>query len=119
MATNKITLIGAADIFGVHPRTIVRALTGDYNAYWYEDSNEDVYAVEDIASVYGMTAFELARCIEGRDSLIKPDEAADILGIPPRTFRNRVRAGRYKKIAHGNIVRYLRSKILEAKIAQE
>lgn len=119
MATNTVTLIGAAEIFDVHPRTIVRALSGEHNTYWYEDSNEDVYAVEDIASAYGMTAFELARCIEGRDSLVKPDEAAEILGVNPRTFRNRVQAGKYKKIANGGVVRYLKSKILEAKIAQE
>lgn len=119
MATNKITLIGVADIFGVHPRTIVRALSGEHNTYWYEDSNEDLYAVEDIAEAYGMTHFELSRCIEGRDSLIKPDEAAKILGVQPRTFRDRVQAGKYKKVASGGVVRYLKSKILEAKIAQE
>lgn len=116
-SSSSITLIGAANIFGVHPRTIVRALSGEHNTYWTEDINEELYAVADIADAYGISTAVLKRCIEGRDSLLTPDEAAETLGIKPRTFRDRVKAGRYEKIAHGGIVRYLRSKIIEDAIA--
>ena len=116
MTVQNITLIGAANVFGVHPRTIVRALSGEHNTYWYEDIDEELYSVHDIAEVYGLDDAELSRCIEGRDKLITPDEAAKLLSIKPRTFRERVRTGCYKKCANGGIVRYLRSKIIEDKI---
>lgn len=111
--TTNITLIGAAKVFDVHPRTIVRALSGDHNTYWYEDIDEHLYSVADIAAAYGITAHELVRCIEGRDELIKPNEAALLLNIEPRTFRKRVKAGQYKRAACGGVVRYFKSKILE------
>lgn len=119
MASQNITLIGAARLFGVHPRTIVRAISGQHNTYWTEDIDEDLFAVADIARVYNLYDAELIRVIEGRDKLLTPDEAAKVLSIRPRTFRDRVKAGRYRKISNGGIVRYLRSKILEDKIATQ
>ena len=119
MATHSITLIGAADLFGVHPRTIVRAVSGQHNTYWTEDINEDLFSIVDIADAYGLTVTEFGRIMDGRDKLLTPDEAAKELGIRPRTFRDRVKAGRYRKITSGGIVRYLRSKILEDKIAHQ
>ena len=126
MTSRSITLIGAANLFGVHPRTIVRALSGEHNTYWFEDINEDLHAIADIAAVYGLTTNELTRVVEGRDSLITSDEAAALLKLKPRTFRNRIRAdeeaggkSRYGRAACGNIVRYLKSKIIEHKIAAE
>ena len=89
MAQQNITLIAAAKVFDVHPRTIVRALSGEHNTYWFDDINENLYAVADIATAYGMSANELSRCIEGRDELIKPDEAAEMLGVQPRTLRRK------------------------------
>lgn len=118
MTVQNITLIGAAGVFGVHPRTIVRALSGEHNTYWYEDINEDLFSVADIAAAYGLTTAELSRCIERRDALMTPDEAAAELRIKPRTFRQRVKDGCYKKYSNGGIVRYLRSKIIEDKIGR-
>lgn len=116
MTVQNITLIGAATVFGVHPRTIVRAMTGEHNTYWTEDIDEDVFAVRDIADSYDMDEADLSRCIEKRDKMLTPDEAAKALGIKPRTFRERVRQGVYRKIANGGIVRYLHSRIVEDKI---
>lgn len=117
MASKSITLEAAAKLFQVHPRTIVRALTGKHNTYWTEDIDEDLFSVTDIADAYAMNPKALLRVIDGRDELIKPDEAAVLLNIKPRTFRDRVKAGRYEKVANGGIVRYLRSKIVEDAIA--
>lgn len=110
-----ITLEAAAKVFRVHPRTIVRALTGEHNTYWSEDINHSTYSVSDIADVYGTSVEEINRVIEGRDAFLKPDEAAELLGIRPRTFRDR--KGRYRKVGNGGIVRYVRSKIIEDRIA--
>ena len=125
MTTKSVTLIGVANVFVVHPRTIVRAITGEHNTYWTDDINEDLFAVADISKAYGMNTNELVRCIEGRDKLIKPDEAAAILEVQPRTFRDRVKGARmdgrrpYGRAAAGGVVRYLRSKVIEAKIATQ
>lgn len=116
MTVQNITLIGAAAVFGVHPRTIVRALSGEHNTYWTEDIDEEVFSVRDIANAYNMDEADLSRCIERRDRMLTPDEAAYHLGIKPRTFRERVRQGVYQKITNGGIVRYLHSKIVEDKI---
>lgn len=118
MASNSITLAGAAGLFGVHPRTIVRAISGEHNTYWTEDINEQLFSISDVAAAYGLSDMELKRIIEGRDALLKPDEAAKVLNIRPRTFRDRVKAGAYRKVASGGIVRYLKSQILEDKIAR-
>lgn len=117
MAQKYITLEAAANVFGVHPRTIVRAVYNKHNVYWSEDSNEDRYEIDTIAEAYGLHPRELRQIIEKRDALLKPDEAAEVLSIKPRTFRDRVKAGAYRKIAHGSIVRYLRSEIYEARTA--
>lgn len=124
MALQYVTLKAAADAFKVHPRTIVRAVQEDHNAYWSEDSNEDRYKISDIAVAYGMSPAELVRVVENRDALLKPDEAAEVLGIKPRTFREKLSdpfARPYKeygRVEYGRIVRYLKSKIIQARIAQ-
>src|SRR3546814_9053407 len=120
MALQKITLGAAAKTLRVHPRTICRALTGRHNTYWYEDSNHDRYDVQEIADAYQMNPDAFRRCIEGRDKLIKAAEACVILGIKPRTFRDRLMASaaphiEYGRVGNGGIVRYLNSKIIEAK----
>ncbi len=117
MALQHVTLEAAAKVFRVHPRTILRALSGQHNTYWTEDSNHDRLSVEDIADVYGTTAQTIRAVVEKRDNLLRPDEAAKVLGIRPRTFRDRVQAGRYDRITNGGIVRYLHSKLVTDAIA--
>lgn len=115
---HSITLEAAAEIFQVHPRTIVRALTGQHNTYWSEDINHNMYSVYDIANAYNTSVEEINRVIEGREAFLKPDQAAILLGIRPRTFRDRVKAKCYRKVQNGGIVRYVRSKIIEDRIAR-
>lgn len=117
MALQSIPLIRAAKVFKVHPRTILRAIAGQHNTYWSEDINNDKVSIYDIADAYGTTAQTLRAVIENRDELLTPAEAAKKLRIAPRTFRDRLIAGRYKKISSGGITRYLRSKIIEDIIA--
>lgn len=111
MAIQNITLAEAAKIFRVHPRTILRAISGEHNTYWSEDINNQVMAISKIADVYNMTTRAFIAVIEDRDTLLTADEAAAVLGVKPRTFRDRLIAGRYKKIGKGGITRYLHSKI--------
>ncbi len=120
MALQFVTLERVADAFSVHPRTILRAVEGKHNTYWYEDSNEEVWPIETIADAYKMETYALVAVIEGRDKLIRADEAAKEMSMAARTFRKRLnRSGvpsRWGRIKHGNIVRYLQSKIIAAAI---
>jgi DNA-directed RNA polymerase specialized sigma24 family protein len=121
MVLQTVTLEAAATLFNVHPRTIVRALSGQHNTYWSEDINHDNYPIDAIARAYGMEPAVLRRVIEGRETLLRPDEAAELLGIRPRTFRERVSLGKDRlqkaRVSSGGIVRYLKSKVTEAYIA--
>ncbi len=109
----KITLEAAAKIFRVHPRTIVRALTGKHNTYWSEDINHDMYDIAGIAATYGITVADILRIIEGREALLKPAEAALVLKMRPRTFRGYVTNNAIKgRVSSGGVVRYLQSKVI-------
>ena len=70
MARQKITLSEAAKIFRVHPRTILRAISGEHNTYWSEDINDQVMRISDIAYAYHMTDRTFVAIIESRDSLL-------------------------------------------------
>lgn len=118
MALQNVKLERVADVFSVHPRTIMRALEGDHNTYWTEDINEDLYSIADIATVYGMTTPALVAVIEGRDELLRADEAAKELGMAARTFRKHLdsQASKWGRAKHGGITRYLQSRIIAAAI---
>lgn len=119
MARQNITLAKIAKLFRVHPRTILRAIAGEHNTYWSEDINDMSLAISDIAKAYNVTSQTLVAVIEDRDSLLTADESAAVLGIQPRTFRDRLLSGRYKKIGKGGITRYLHSKIIKDLIATD
>lgn len=118
MALQTVTLQEAADAFGVHPRTILRAIERKHNTYWYEDSNNDVIQIAYIAQAYGVKPFMLVPVFEGRDSLLRADEAAEVLGMAARTFRKQLdkHATKWGRISHGGITRYLQSRIRSAAI---
>lgn len=120
--SDTIALDAVANIFGVHPRTILRAVSGNYNAYWNEDDRDKLVAepvdLTAVARVYNTDTETLKRCILGKDRLLRPDEAAETLEIKPRTFRDRVKAGTYTKIGAGGVARYLFSEIIDDKVSR-
>ncbi len=120
MALQTVTLEKAAKAFGVHPRTILRAINNDHNTYWYEDSNADVKKIADIAEAYWISPKALVAVFEGRDSLLRADEAAEALGMAARTFRKHLdtQATKWGRVSHGGITRYLASRINAAAIAR-
>ena len=97
MALQTVKLEEAAKAFGVHPRTILRAIKGAHNTYWYEDSNSDDIEIADIARAYGTTPKALVAVFEGRDSLLLADEAAEVLSMAARTFRKHLKDRRNAK----------------------
>ena len=119
MALQTVTLERAAEVFGVHPRTILRAIEQAHNTYWSEDSNEDVIQIESIANAYGISVKALVAVFEGRDSLLRADEAAEVLGMAARTFRKHLddQATKWGRVSYGGITRYLETRINTAAIA--
>ncbi len=133
---HEITLEGAAHLFRVHPRTILRALYNKHNTYWSDDEkfNHQMLSLEDIATAYNTSADILRMMLEGRDQLLKPSEAAELIGVSPRVFRKMLisgypytpqsqphrftREGRYGRIGHGRIVRYRHTKIMDIALAR-
>ncbi len=120
MALQTVTLKEAAEAFGVHPRTILRAINKAHNTYWYEDSDSDVLKIEDIAKAYGVSTSTLVPVFEGRDALLRADEAAGVIGMAARTFRkhlnHRGTPERWGRVGYGGITRYLESRINTAAI---
>ena len=118
MALQTVTLRVAAKAFGVHPRTILRAIEKDHNTYWYEDSDDNVMQIADIARAYGVRTAALVAVFERRDSLMRADEAAETLGMAARTFRKHLdnHAVKWGRVSYGGITRYLESRINSAAI---
>lgn len=118
MALQTVTLGEAAKVFGVHPRTILRAINQSHNTYWTEDSDDDVIQIADIAEAYGIAPKALVAVFEGRDSLLRADEAAEVLGMAARTFRKHLddRAAKWGRVSYGGITRYLETRINTAAI---
>jgi hypothetical protein len=120
--SETIALDAVATVFAVHPRTILRAVSGDYYVYWNEEDRDELVAkpvdLTAVAKVYDTDTGTLKRCILGKDRLVRPDEAAQILEIKPRTFRDRVKKGVYHKIGKGGVARYLFSEIIDDKVSR-
>ena len=118
MALQTVTLKEAAEAFGVHPRTILRAIKQAHNTYWTEDSDGDVMQIADIAKAYGVPTKALVAVFEGRDSLLRADEAADVIGMAARTFRKHLdaKAVKWGRVSYGGITRYLETRINTAAI---
>ncbi len=118
MALQTVTLTEAAKAFGVHPRTILRAIEQDHNTYWTEDSDDDVLQIADIAKAYNVSTKALVAVFEGRDSLLRADEAADVIGMAARTFRKHLdrEASKWGRVSCGGITRYLETRVNTAAI---
>lgn len=85
-----ILLREAAAALRVHPRTVLRHVTGESNPYW-APGYEDEAQVDEGAVALGldMDPRLLLRVLRGRDKLFSQQEAADHVKVPVRTFRYR------------------------------
>jgi hypothetical protein len=92
----------------VHPRTVCRAYTGVRNTYWSEDHNPEL-EIDKVAMAFGCPPHILRHALEGTDEFLSMKEAAQELGLKPRTFRWR---NYTRTIRHGGVARYSRNKLL-------
>lgn len=114
MAMTHADLDDIAHVLKVHPRTVLRALTGNPNEYWYDGHNPrlEIYKV---ARAFKCKAVSIVQALEGREEFLKPEEAAAALDLLPRTFRYR---GYTPTIRVGRVVRYARSKLITENFAR-
>lgn len=112
--TNTVSLNDVAEAVAVHPRTILRIVTGDRNTYWSADHNPGL-DITKVAQALGCHDKTLARVLRGSDDFLKPDAAASELGVPGRTFRYREYTPTIKV---GRVVRFARSKLIDEHFAR-
>jgi hypothetical protein len=104
-----------AKIMDTHPRTILRAVTGEENPYWATGHNPD-QNLDEFFEVYNIDPKDFARVVNKKDVFLKPKDAASFLNISPRTFRYR----NFKAAARYNgVVRYSRKSLITEKIKRE
>ncbi len=108
----EIELDVISNLMNVHPRTILRALENDINAYWAEGHNPLVKVTE-VLKAFDMDYDTFNRAYKGRDRYFKPMEASKYLSLPHRTFVYR----KYEAAIHrGGIVRFSRQSIINENI---
>ena len=98
----KLELNELADLLKVHPRTILRHITGEANPYWTDDHNPEI-DLDVVALVFDCDVNFLKSVLDGKNKMLTQKEGARFLDIPVRKFRYR----KYKTVLRaGTIVRY-------------
>lgn len=87
---SSLTLVYLDDIaeaLEIHPRTILRAITGNPTEYWAPSHNPRIHLSE-VSKTYQIPTKNLVELVKEEDSVLRPDAAADALGFTVRTMRN-------------------------------
>ncbi len=98
-----------AEALSLHPRTVLRYLTGTKNPYWVEGENPTI-PVNDVAEVFNIRPKTLIKVLRNRDSLLSQTEAVEFTGLNRSTFQNRDYDA---EIRMSKIVRYLYSRLVD------
>lgn len=112
----KYKLTTVAETLGIHPRTVLRAISNEANPYWTPKFDPSV-EMSDITEAFGCTSTEFRRLLNGDDQLMSPDEACIFLNMSKRTLRYRRAEGELvPTVARGSVVRYSRRHLAEREI---
>lgn len=103
----KVSLNKMATLLGCHPRTVLRAITGEKNPSWSESYNPE-FDIADIAKAYHCNKEFLEAALRGEDKLLNPSDAAKKLKVTERCLRYRPIE---PLIRRGGVVRYLKTTI--------
>lgn len=86
----KISLGRLADILKVHPRTVLRALTGEENPRYNEDDDETIFLDEDkVCYDLNIPPKVWRRVKANKDSFLTRKEVMDFHEISTSTFKRR------------------------------
>ncbi len=77
-----------AMVFDCHPRTILRAITGNPTEYWAPSHNPRLQ-LRDVTRTFSLKRAQLVALLTRDDTAIRPTEASEILGISARTLRSK------------------------------
>ncbi len=101
-----------ANTLKVHPRTVLRAISGQENPYWTKDHNPKV-SLKEVSEGFGCSINQFKKLLGGEDLLLTPDEACELLKISKRTLRYRRAQGELTPVvARGSVVYYSRQHLL-------
>lgn len=100
----ETTLGYVAAVLRVHPRTLLRHVTGEVNPYWVPGYEDEVTVDPDrVARALLVSPRVLREALEGRGRLLTTEEMALVLDVPRRTFEYR---GYPATIRRPGLVRY-------------
>lgn len=105
-----------AEKFGVHIKTILRAVTKNPNA---SDWDPAPLKVSVVAKAFKMDADLLAKVMRGKEHLVRAEKAAELLSISVRRFHQRRQESKQPKpvAKAGRTVRYRHLDIVELQLA--
>lgn len=107
---NTFPLLDYSKRLMVHPRTLIRKLTGLENpAYGFIE--KQVIHVEDVARKLGCDKWRLQRIMQGKDAVWTTEQACESFSISKQTFR---RYGYPKLIDGHKFTRYSREQLTTA-----
>ena len=84
----KAYLEDIAEVIDVHPRTILRTITANPTEYWAPSHNPRIHLTE-VSKTFQTPTKSLVELLQGKDRVIRPAEAAELLGVSVRTIRNK------------------------------
>lgn len=87
-STHLVYLDHIADAFDCHPRTVLRAVTGNPTEYWTPAHNPRL-RVTLICDTFQLSKGMFFNLLVGKEKVVPPAEAADYLEISVRTLRKR------------------------------
>jgi hypothetical protein len=111
-----VALDVVAETLGLHPRTILRAVTGEANPYWTKGYNPGL-THKSVLQAFNCTRKQIDSLLSGEDLLMTPTEACELLRMSKRTLRYRRAEGDLTPlIARGSVVYYTRQHLLEKEL---
>ena len=84
--TLRTTLGEATRILKLHPRTILRAISKESNPYW-ADGYDCPVDTQDLSKAFKVKPMLMDAVFLDKKPLLRPNEAAELLKMNPRTFR--------------------------------
>lgn len=107
----NVKLSKAAKALKVHPRTVLRTLTGDRNISYSDGDNQEIDMFR-LCKAFDVKPVNMKQVLEGRDEFLTSKEGADITKCSIRSFWNH----EHTPVVYSNsgrIVRFSRSILMD------
>lgn len=105
----NVDLYDVADALRIHPRTILRTLTGNPTEYWAPKHNPPI-ALLDVSRIFSIPVAAIRGLLLEEDEALSPREAAALMRVSARTLANN--RDKYTPLAVGKgWIRYSKSDI--------